>query len=157
MASTVIPGAPVIRQLEGRLAEYLGAQAKFIDLSGFYFGLVENVFYGNVMSNYQSLVNYIQSYSDRIPVDQVEDMLEEAIDSIKKYVWSLVQVEVEDWSWDFDLTPRGDVVIHQLARSRPENPTDVLRRQIQEGVDKGDWYPEELRRQLGITGYLTDI
>lgn len=157
MASTVIPGAPVIRQLEMRLADYIGAQAKFIDLSGFYFGLVENVFFGNVMSNYQSLVNFIQSYSDQIPLNQVEDMLEEAIDSIKKYVWGLVRVEVEDWSWDFELTPRGDVIIYQLARSRPENPTDVLKRQIREGVEKGDWYPEEVRRSLGITGYLTDI
>jgi len=157
VASFVIPGAPVIRQLEGRLASYIGAQAKFVDLSGFYFGLVENVLYGNVMSSYHSLVKYLKSYDDKIPDNQAEDMLDEAIDAIKRYVWGLVRVEVADWSWDFELTPRGDVVIYQLARCRPENPTDVLRQKIQEGVDNGDWYPSELRRQLGITGDLTDL
>lgn len=157
MASTVIPGAPVIKQLEGRLAEYIGIQAKYIDLSGFYFGLVENCFYGNVMSCYTSLVNQIRSYSDQIPADQAEDMLEEALDAIKRYIWNFIQVDIADWSWDFDLTPRGDVMIYQLARCRPESAADKLRQEIQNGVNNGDWYPEGLRRELGITGKLTDI
>ncbi|MND14814.1 hypothetical protein D3C81_957330 [compost metagenome] len=158
MATFVIPGTPVIKQLEMRLQQWLGNKSKYLNLAGMVAHIAENCFYGNVMSASSQIVRQIMEYDERIPVSEAEDMVDEAVDSIKRYIWRMIQVNSDDWSWHFEMTKRSDIVIYQLARCRPEGtPMDRLRQEVQAGVDNGDWYPESLRRHLGVKGDLLDI
>jgi hypothetical protein len=158
MATYVIPGTPVIKQLEMRLQPWLGNKAKYLNLAGMISHIAENCFYGNVFSAHAQIVRQICEYDATIPAAEAEDMVDEAIDSIKRYIWRLIQVNPDDWSWHFEMTGRSDIVISQLALCRPEGtPMERLRQEVQNGVDQGDWYPESLRKHLGVKGDLIDI
>ncbi|MNV33349.1 hypothetical protein D3C71_1247160 [compost metagenome] len=139
--------------MTGRLRPYLGAGANYLNLTGILSGTVENCFYGNVIAAREIVVNQIRSYSDQIPQAEVEDMVEEAIDFIKRYIWKMIKENADDWSWHFDLTPRGDIKLLQLARCRPHNPqnlTDLLRKDVETSLENGDWVSSSLREYLGV-------
>lgn len=115
--------------------------------------MVENCFYGNVISAREIVVNQILSYSKDIPPAEVEDMVEETIDFIKRYIWRMIKENADDWSWHFDLTPRGDITLLQLARCRPHSPTshiELLRKDVENSVENGDWVSSSLRQYLGV-------
>jgi hypothetical protein len=144
---------PIIKQLEGRLQPYLGPATQYINLAGILSGTVENCFYGNVMAAREIVVNQIRSYSTAIPQTEVEDMVEEAIDFIKRYIWRMIKENADDWSWHFDMTPRGDIKLLQLARCRPHNPQnhiDLLKKDVESSVENGDWVSSSLRQYLGV-------
>lgn len=158
MASYVIPGTPIIKQMEMRLQPYLGTKVKYINLANILYHLAENCFFGNVLSAKGPIIKDICGYSDKLPVSEAEDMIEEVIDYIKRYIWRMINEDADDWSWHFEMTPRCDIFIHQLALCRPKKTAmQQLTEEVQEGVDNGDWYPESLRRHLGVKGTLTDI
>lgn len=149
----VIPGTPIIKQLEGRLRPYIGVAAGYLNLTGILAGVVENCFYGNVFAAREIVVNQILSYSDKIPPSEVEDMVDETIEFIKRYLWRMVRENADDWTWHFDLTPRGDIVLLQMARCRPESPNnhiDLLRKDVENSLENGDWISSSLRQYLGV-------
>lgn len=131
----------------------MGAGAGYLNLIGILSGTVENCFYGNVMAAREIVINQIRSYSDQIPQAEVEDMVEEAIDFIKRYIWRMIKENADDWSWHFDLTPRGDIKLLQLARCRPHNPQnhiELLRKDVESSLENGDWVASGLREYLGV-------
>lgn len=114
---------------------------------------MENCFYGNVFAAREIVVNQILSYSDKIPPSEVEDMVDETIEFIKRYLWRMVRENADDWTWHFDLTPRGDIVLLQMARCRPASPNnhiDLLRKDVENSLENGDWISSSLRQYLGV-------
>jgi len=115
--------------------------------------MVENCFYGNVFAAREPTIKNIMKYSDKIPYEDAEDMILEAIDFIKRYLWAMVKENADDWSWHFELTPRGDIKLLQLARCRPHNPNnhvDLLRKEVESSLENGDWVSSSIREFLRI-------
>lgn len=105
------------------------------------------------MAAREIVVNQILGYSTTIPQSEVEDMVEEVIDFIKRYIWRMIKENADDWSWHFDLTPRGDIMLLQLARCRPHNPQNhlaLLKKDVESSLENGDWVSSSLREYLGV-------
>lgn len=139
--------------MEGRLRPYLGPAAGYLNLIGILSGTVENCFYGNVFAAREIVVKQIASYSVDIPAAEVDDMVDEMLDFIKRYIWQLIKENADDWTWHFDLTPRGDIKLFQMGRCRPHNPIshqDLLKKEVVESMENGDWISSSLRQYLGV-------
>lgn len=160
-------------QLTLRLQQHMGHAAFYANLQNILYQIVENYLYGDVMSSLWPIVHQVRDYG--VPEDVAEDAVWQTSNEIVKTLLLSMGALKVNQVYAFQLTPMGDVVIEDLGPkmdvvhhsfNRTDDGELVVRtlrvqgtpaeqhaafiNEVRAGVERGDWYPENIRRLAGV-------
>lgn len=145
----MLPMGNLRRSLEIVMAQYVGPAADYLNLHSIIFELVENRLYGNVMAAASIIISQIVDYG--VPEAAATLLLEQMRDDLNLILNRCTRDGIEGYVWQFYFTKRGDLALSCLgkAKAREPSPVELYYASIRDGLARGDYYPENIRRLVG--------
>lgn len=144
----IIPAAETVSIITEKLWEYIGNVAYFCNHEPIVRLCLEHMFNGNVMCDGNLAVKMIVGYG--VPTDVAVRIVNSVYEDIE-YKVNLVMGGIDPThSYHFEVSALCDVRLIDLGSAWSAQPSeDLLLKEIKNGIERGDWYPEKFRRLVG--------
>lgn len=145
----MLPMGNLRRSLEIVMEQYVGPAADYLNLHSIIFELVENRLYGNVMAAASIIVSQLVDYG--IPTEAATLLLDQIRDDLNLILNRCTRDGIDGYVWQFYFTARGDLALSCLGKVKAREPSaeEIYFNDIREGLARGDYYPEHLRKLVG--------
>lgn len=166
--AVIFSSAEMIAYAKHIIGSRLGALGEVVDLRDFVestFNLIlshghacadSGVFYYESLSGQmpvwlsESKTPYDILTDYRLPADDAYDLCGEMYDYLSRQVHGFFGGLNQDLDYGFHTLPSGDIRMNEYdVVAKESDTTDEFLKSIEEGLDRGDWYPEKMRALVG--------
>jgi hypothetical protein len=129
------------------LEPYIGVVVLYSNFQPIVHSMVENYLYGSPLSSLPQITGMVRAYG--VPTDVAEEIVLSAKNPLTLMLYEVMGPLNPDSAYDFEITPLGDLKITEMT-AQPPTEEQLFIESIREGVSRGDYYPEHLRRLAGV-------
>lgn len=128
------------------LRTYLGVATNFCNHLPIIESIVYNYFYGPPLNGIGDSVSIIKGYG--VPTEAAIEIVDKIKDRLFKQLSNTVGPLKSNAAYDCAFTPMGDVIIVEM--NKDPTPEEQVLKSITEGLERGDYYPERIRKLFGV-------
>jgi hypothetical protein len=135
------------KTIQHGLEPYLGPVVLYCNFQPIIHGMVESYLYGGPFTSLPELTAMIREYG--IPTDVAEEVILSAKNPLTLMLYEAMGPLNSDSAYDFSISPLGDLTIVEMT-SPPPSQEERFIQEVREGVERGDYYPDSIRRLAGL-------
>lgn len=129
------------------LRPYIGVATDFCNHLPIVESVVYSYLYGYPIHSRNETITMIRSYS--VPTDVVENIVDTLSNQIERLLKASMGELNPENAYDCHITPYGDLIVVEMNKEPPP-VEEQLMHSILEGIERGDYYPERIRKLVGF-------
>ena len=145
----IIPGMDVVEAVKRSLSGWLGPAVEYCNHIPIIDATLGHLLHGPVLSGDRAAPDIIQGYG--IPYEAAEKLSQDLENLIEAFIYQFLGEEMHDHDYDWDIRPNGDIYLTVMPGGHGVKlgNENAWINGIKEGISRGDWYPESVRRLVG--------
>jgi len=144
----IVSAQELVGFIQNQLEPYMGDAAFVADHRPLLNGVLEQYFLGAPVSLGQSVVETIVAYG--VPTEIAQRIDERLTQQLTRAIQRAFGIIYPARHYTHLIQGDGDIVVYEHILTAIPTDTPPTPEEMEDGLDRGDWYPERQRRTLGF-------